>query len=92
LDNIQIDGLFNVGSGQARSFADLMGALYAALGRNANIRYVDMPDALKGKYQYFTEAPMARLRAAGYSAAMTSIEEGVGDYVRRHLAAADPYR
>jgi ADP-L-glycero-D-manno-heptose 6-epimerase len=91
LDNPQVDGLFNVGSGKARSFAELMGALYAAVGRNANIRYVDMPAVLKGKYQYFTEASMARLRAAGYAAPMTSIEEGVGDYVRRHLAS-DRYR
>ena len=91
LDHPQVNGLFNLGSGQARSFADLMRALFAALGRNANIRYVDMPAELKGKYQYFTEAPMARLRAAGYVKPMTGLEEGVGDYVRRYLAA-DPYR
>jgi len=91
LDNPQVNGLFNVGSGQARSFQDLMLALFAAVGRNANIRYVDMPANLKGKYQYFTEAPLARLRAAGYAKPMTGLEDGVGDYVRRYLAA-DPYR
>ena len=91
LDHPHVNGLFNVGSGQARSFADLMRALFAAVGRNDNIRYIDMPAVLKGKYQYFTEAPLARLRAAGYARPMTSLEDGVGDYVRRYLAA-DRYR
>jgi len=91
LDNPRVEGLFNVGSGKARSFADLMRALFEAVGRNANIRYVEMPEVLKGKYQYFTEAPMARLRAAGYDRPMTALEDGVGDYVRRYLAA-DRYR
>jgi ADP-L-glycero-D-manno-heptose 6-epimerase len=91
IDNPQVNGLYNVGSGQARSFADLMRALFAALGRNANIAYVDMPAELKGKYQYFTQAPMDRLRAQGYATPMTGLEDGVGDYVRRYLAA-DPYR
>ena len=91
VDHNGIDGLFNIGSGQARSFAELAKAMFGALGRNDNIDYVDMPDELKGRYQYFTEAPLERLRRAGYTRPMTSLEDGVGDYVRRYLAA-DRYR
>ena len=77
--------------GKARSFADLARALYAAAGRNANIEYVDTPEAIRDKYQYFTEARMERLRAAGYELPMTSLEDGIRMYVRDHLATADPY-
>lgn len=91
LDHPKVNGLFNLGTGQARSFADLARAVYAAVGRNANIEYIDTPAALRDKYQYFTEARMERLRAAGYELPMTSLEEGVRRYVQEHLAAADPY-
>ncbi|PZW45739.1 ADP-L-glycero-D-manno-heptose 6-epimerase [Humitalea rosea] len=88
----QAGGLFNIGSGQARSFLDLTRAIYAALGRAPDIRFVPMPPDLAGKYQYFTQAPLGRLRAAGYDRPATSLEDGVGDYVRRFLTQADPYR
>lgn len=88
----QVSGLFNIGSGQARSFLDLTRAIYAALGRAPDIRFVPMPPDLAGKYQYFTQAPLGRLRAAGYDRPATSLEDGVGDYVRRFLTQADPYR
>lgn len=91
LDHAKVNGLFNLGTGKARSFADLARALYAAAGRNANIEYVDTPEAIRGKYQYFTEARMERLRAAGYELPMTSLEDGIRMYVRDHLATADPY-
>ncbi len=91
LDHPTVNGLFNIGTGKARSFADLARALYAATGRNANIEYVDTPEAIRDKYQYFTEARMERLRAAGYALPMTSLEDGIGTYVRQHLAAPDPY-
>ena len=91
LDHPTVNGLFNIGTGKARSFADLARALYAATGRNANIEYVDTPEAIRGKYQYFTEARVERLRAAGYELPMTSLEDGIGTYVRQHLASADPY-
>ena len=86
------NGLYNVGSGKARSFADLARALFAAVGRDENIRYVPTPEAIRDKYQYFTEAPMARLRAAGYDKPFTELEEGVARYVADFLATDDPYR
>ena len=92
LDNPQVSGLLNVGSGRARSFLDLTRALFAALGRDEDIRFVDMPPDLRGRYQYFTEAPLGRLRAAGYSGQMTPLEEGVRRYVQDFLATPDPWR
>ncbi|MBI3709105.1 MAG: ADP-glyceromanno-heptose 6-epimerase [Proteobacteria bacterium] len=92
LDHAQVSGLFNLGSGQARSFADLARAVYAALGRNCAIEYVDMPAELRDRYQYFTQARMERLRAAGYTAPFTPLETGVARYVGDFLANADPYR
>jgi ADP-L-glycero-D-manno-heptose 6-epimerase len=92
LDNPGVCGLFNVGTGAARSWLDLGRALFRACDRPEQIEFIDMPLELRERYQYFTEAKMARLRAAGYTAAFTSLEDGVADYVRRYLAAADPYR
>lgn len=92
LDNPQVSGLFNLGSGRARSFLDLTRAVYAALGQPEAIEFIDMPADLKGKYQYFTEAPIDRLRAAGFNAQMTPLEEGVRRYVQDFLATDDPYR
>lgn len=91
-DNPQVNGVFNLGSGQARTFKDLAGATFRAIGREPDIAYVDMPEVLRGKYQYFTEADMSRLRAAGYTAPMTSLEDGVDDYVAGFLNTDDPYR
>jgi len=92
LDNPGVNGLFNCGTGKARSFADLASAVYGALGRNTKIEYVDTPEDIRDKYQYFTEARMERLRAAGYDKPMTSLEDGVGEYVNRFLTAEDRYR
>jgi len=92
LDHPQVSGLFNVGTGKARSFADLARATFAALGRTAQIHYRDMPEELKARYQYFTQARMERLRAAGYAKPFTPLEAGVKDYVQNHLSKADPYR
>ncbi len=88
----EINGLFNVGTGRARSFLDLAHAVYAALGRDPRIEFIDTPAMIRRNYQYFTEARMDRLRAAGYDRPFTSIEDGVGTYVRDYLTAADPYR
>ncbi len=88
----EVRGVFNAGSGQARSFADLAKATFAAAGRPAAIAYVDMPEVLRGRYQYFTEARMDRLRAAGYPGQSTPLEEGVRRYVQDYLMQADPYR
>ena len=92
LDNPGVSGLFNCGSGRARSFLDLVRAMFAALGRPEDIRFVDMPADLRGRYQYFTEAPLDRLRAAGYPGQMTPLEEGVRRYVQDFLATPDPWR
>ncbi len=80
--NPQASGLYNVGSGTARTFLDLTRQIFEAFGCNANIRFVPMPDDLRGKYQYFTEARMDRLRAAGFDHPPTSIEDGVRSYVQ----------
>lgn len=92
LDNPKVSGLFNLGTGKARSFADLAHALFAALGRPPSIDYIDMPEGLRPRYQYFTQAEMGRLRRAGYTRPFTSLDDGVNDYVRRYLDARDPYR
>jgi ADP-L-glycero-D-manno-heptose 6-epimerase len=92
LDNPGVSGLFNLGSGQARSFLDLVRAMFAGMGRPEAIEFIDMPADLRGKYQYFTEAPLGRLRQAGYAAPMTTLEEGVGRYVRDYLMQPDPHR
>ncbi|MFV3126465.1 ADP-glyceromanno-heptose 6-epimerase [Niveispirillum sp. KHB5.9] len=92
LDNREVNGIFNVGSGEARSFADLMTALYHAVGQPPAIDYIDMPHHLRAKYQYFTQSEMGRLRNAGYGAPMTTLEDGVTHYVRHFLSQPDPYR
>jgi ADP-L-glycero-D-manno-heptose 6-epimerase len=92
VDNPQVSGLFNVGTGTARSFADVARATYAACGRNARIEYIDTPAEIRDKYQYFTQARMNRLRHAGYTAPFTTLEDGVRLYVERFLSAPDPYR
>ena len=86
-----INGVYNLGSGRARSFKDLAEATFAAAGQAPAIEYVDMPEAIRDRYQYFTEARLERLRAAGYDGQFTSLEDGVGDYVRRFLAQEDAY-
>lgn len=87
-----VSGLFNVGTGMARSFAEIAHATFAALNREPEIHYRDMPAEIKPRYQYFTQARMERLRAAGYSKPFTSLEDGVTSYVRDYLEADDPYR
>jgi ADP-L-glycero-D-manno-heptose 6-epimerase len=91
-DHPEVNGLYNLGSGKARSFADLASAVFRAMDREPAIRYIEMPEAIRAKYQYFTEAKMERLRAAGYARAMTELEDGVAHYVRDFLETADPYR
>ncbi len=92
LGNPDVCGLFNVGTGAARSWLDLANALFNAANRPARIEFIDMPPELLEKYQYFTQAHVDRLRAAGYRAAFTTLEAGVADYVQQYLARSDPYR
>jgi ADP-L-glycero-D-manno-heptose 6-epimerase len=92
LEHSGVNGIFNLGTGTARSFADLATALFAAVGRTPVLKYVDMPVSIRPNYQYFTEARMERLRAAGYGSPFTTIEDGVQEYVQRFLSAADRFR
>jgi len=89
--NPDVTGLFNLGTGKARSFADLAAATYRAAGREPAIEYIDTPQEIRANYQYFTQARMERLRAAGYAAPFTGLEDGVARYVSEHLSQADPY-
>ena len=87
LENPAIGGLFNCGNARARTWKDLAHATFRAMGIAPKIEFIDMPDVLKGKYQYFTEAPMAKLTSIGYTRAFTSLEDGVKDYVSNYLAS-----
>jgi ADP-L-glycero-D-manno-heptose 6-epimerase len=92
LENEGVNGVFNLGSGTARTFEDMARAVFAAAGKPAQIDYTPMPPMIRDKYQYFTEAKMDRLKAAGYAKPMTPLEDGIGDYVGRFLSQPDPYR
>jgi ADP-L-glycero-D-manno-heptose 6-epimerase len=92
LERRSVSGIFNLGTGEARSFADVASAIAAALGVPRKIDYIPMPEAIRPNYQYFTQADMSRLRTAGYEAPFTSLEAGVRDYVVSYLATGDRYR
>ena len=91
LDNPNVSGLFNLGSGKPSTFNEMAKAISSALGYDARISYIDMPPALVKKYQYFTEAKMDKLRAAGYTEPFMSLQDGVKDYVQNYLLKEDPY-
>lgn len=86
-----VNGLFNLGTGKARTWNDLASALFSAMNREKNIEYIPLPEYLCGKYQYVTEASMRRLADAGCPVPRYSLEEGVADYVENYLGQADPY-
>jgi ADP-L-glycero-D-manno-heptose 6-epimerase len=88
----ELSGLFNVGTGRAQSWFELITALYGAVGREPLIEWIDVPETIRDRYQYFTQADMTALRQAGYERPFLSVEEGVADYVRNYLATDDPYR
>jgi ADP-L-glycero-D-manno-heptose 6-epimerase len=87
-----VSGLFNVGTGAARSFKDMMLAAFAALGAVPNIQYIDMPEQIRGSYQYFTQSEVDRLRGAGYNGGFTRLEDAVELYVKGFLDRADRFR
>lgn len=87
-----VSGLFNVGTGKARSFRELMLTAYAALGTRPNIDYVDMPEQIRGSYQYFTESKVDRLHRAGYNGGFTTLEDAVKVYVADYLDRPDRFR
>ena len=85
LKHQDISGLFNVGTGRAQSFRELAEATFHALNMQPNIVYIDMPEKLRGKYQYYTQANMEHLRGVGYDKPFFDVESGVKDYVLNHL-------
>ncbi len=87
-----VSGLFNVGSGQARSFLDLAKAVHSACDRNFDPSWRDTPESLREHYQYFTEADLTRLRQAGYTESFTSLEDGVTITIKDFLSQPDPFR
>lgn len=91
LANPEVNGLYNLGTGKARSFTDLAAATFAAVGKQTAIQYIDMPEEIRDKYQYYTQADMAHLRAAGYKDEFHSLEDGVKDYVQSYLMKDDTY-
>ena len=91
-DNTPPNGLYNLGTGRAQTWLELMGALYSAAGTELDVTWVDTPAEIRDRYQYFTQADMTKLRTAGYRRPFASVEEGVADYVARYLSADDPYR
>ncbi len=92
LETPSVSGIFNVGTGVARSFRDLMLAVFATLGREPAIDYIDMPVSIRDSYQYFTQAEIGNLRRAGFNADFTTLEEGVKRYVTCYLDRADRHR
>ncbi len=91
LTNNGKSGIYNVGTGQARAFKDLALSVMNSMGKKPSITYIDMPQDLHGKYQYFTEANIAKLREAGYTQPFHTLEDGVADYVQNYLMKSDPY-
>jgi ADP-L-glycero-D-manno-heptose 6-epimerase len=87
-----VSGLFNVGTGAARSFRDMMLAAFGAIGASPNIQYIDMPEQIRGSYQYFTQSEVDRLRGAGYNGGFTKLEDAVELYVKGFLDRADRFR
>jgi len=83
--NKKATGLFNIGSGEARTWIDLANSVFGALGKKPKIEFIEMPEAIRDKYQYFTQAGISRLRAAGYREKITSLESAVTDYVQNYL-------
>jgi len=86
LEDLKTGGLFNCGTGVARTWIDLARALFTAMGAKADIRFIEMPEILRGKYQYFTQADAGKLRRSGYKKPFITLEDGVRDYVQSYLA------
>ena len=84
-DKPQLSGLFNIGTGKARTWNDLVKAVFAAMGREPNIEYIEMPESIRNQYQYFTEADITNFRKAGYDKEITTLEDAIKDYVQSYL-------
>lgn len=91
MQNNVASGLYNLGTGKARSFKDQITAIFTTLNKVPNIKYIDMPEDIRDKYQYFTEADMRKLETAGYKEKFYSLEDGIADYVERFLIESNYY-
>ena len=91
MENKPASAIYNLGTGKARTFEDLAKSTYRGLDIEPQIQFIDMPEDIRDKYQYFTEANMQKLRAAGYTEDFYSLEKGVEDYVRNYLAVGKYY-
>jgi ADP-L-glycero-D-manno-heptose 6-epimerase len=91
LDHEDVCGIFNLGTGTPRTWNDLGRAVFRAMDREPEIEYIDMPQALRAKYQYYTRAEMAKLENTGCPLDFTHLEDGVRDYVRNYLSEENPY-
>ncbi len=91
MQNTVASGLYNLGTGKARSFKDQITAIFTTLNKEPNIKYIDMPEDIRDKYQYFTEADMSKLIAAGYTDKFYSLEEGIANYVKNFLQGSNYY-
>ncbi len=91
LDNPAVNGLFNVGTGRARTWNDLAAAVFSAMDKPLDIEYIEMPEKLRDRYQYFTEASRDKLLATGCPVEMTTLEEAADDYINNYLRQDDPY-
>jgi ADP-L-glycero-D-manno-heptose 6-epimerase len=91
LENPSVNGIYNLGTGMARTWNDLIAAVFSSMGRKTNIQYIEMPEPLRNQYQYFTQAQMDKLKKAGCHVNFSSLEDSVRDYVTNYLQNADPY-
>ncbi len=91
LENPSVNGIFNLGTGKARSWNDLANAMFDAMGKPRNIIYIDMPENVRKQYQYFTEADMSKLRMAGYAKPFQELEDSIKDYAQNYLEQPNPY-
>lgn len=89
--NPKVNGIFNLGTGKARNWNDLIKAVFTAMKKKTNIKYIEMPEALRNQYQYFTEADMSKLKNAGCPVRFSSLEDSVKDYVVNYLQKSDPH-
>jgi ADP-L-glycero-D-manno-heptose 6-epimerase len=85
LDNPAAGGLFNIGTGRARTWNDLVKAVFAAMEKKPNIEYIEMPESIRNQYQYFTQADITKLKQAGYKKETTPLEDAIKDYVQNYL-------
>ncbi|NTV52169.1 MAG: NAD-dependent epimerase/dehydratase family protein, partial [Candidatus Firestonebacteria bacterium] len=91
LEHPKVNGIYNVGTGRARTWKDLVQAVFAAVDQPAQIDYIPMPEALRDRYQYRTEADIEKLKRAGCPVVFRPLEDAVSDYVRNYLLKGDPY-